>query len=85
MDDLDRILNMRQAVPPRVGLEERILMMTQPSVMAFIMLPRPILMMLILLICGLGLGLYGDEFTNFEAIDYAGLLLDEDEALGGLI
>lgn len=84
MDDLDGILNRRSAVPPRVGLEARILMATQPPIMAFIMLPQPVLMMVFLLICGLGLGLYGDAFINFAEPDYAELLLDED-SLGGLI
>ncbi len=84
MDDLDKILNMRQAVPLRSGLEGGILMATQPSVMAFIMLPRPILMMVFLLLCGFGLGVYGTEITSFEGLDYADILLDDD-AVGGLI
>ncbi len=83
MDDLDRLLAMRRDVPVRAGLEGRILMATQPPMMAFILLPRPIFMMVFLLVFGLGLGLYGADFSDFS-VDYADLLLEEDN-LGDFI
>lgn len=83
MDDLDKMLNMRQRVPQCIGLEERIIFVSQPPVMAFIMLPRPVLMMVFLLVCGLGLGLYGVELTAVD-VDFVELLLDE-ESIGEMI
>lgn len=81
MDELDKLLR-RRAVPRCDGLEARILAASQSAaVMAFIMLPRPFLTMMVFLVFGLGLGLYSPDF---EAVDYVELLL-EDDGFGDVI
>lgn len=78
MDDLDRILKMRRAAPFREGMEQRILQATQPPIMAFILLPRPILMMVLFMVLGFGLGLFGTDFSS-EQVDYLDMLIEEDD------
>lgn len=83
MDDLDKILKMRRAVPLCEGLERRIIEITQPPILAFILLPRPVLMMIFLMVLGFGLGVLGSDFSDID-FDYWDVVLEEDE-FGGVI
>lgn len=83
MDDVDEILKLRRPVSPRAGLEDRILEVCAPKMVAFILLPRPFLMMVLFVILGFGLGLFGADYSS-EATDYLDLFIEDDE-FGGVI